>query len=201
MGHRALGILVGVVGELVGDHVVDEGRGVPQGGEDEVDVGTHGTGLGDGTLGGVGHTAFGQAVLEVVDHEVAGVVGHEQALVQVLDGRVSGVVAELVQGGHEVVVTEVGTGGKHVVAAVVEAGLVMGVDGAAVLGDDVLGELCVSRQEGRFAIFVGLVEGLVGDHALLGDVQILLTGNTHEKGGDGEDRINYFFHIPYSFKH
>ena len=194
VGHRVFRILVGVVRQTVGDDMVDERRGVPQSGEQEIDVGADCAGLGHGALGGRGGAALGQTVLEVVDHQVAGIVGHEQALIQVLDRSVTGIIAELVQRRHEVVVTEVGTGGIHIVTAVVEAGLVVRVDGATVLGDHIRGELCIGGGKGGLAIFVSLIEGLVGGHALLRDVQVLLAGSDGKEGEGRKSEENYFFH-------
>ena len=200
MRHRIIGILVGVVRQAFCEHVVDERRRVPQRGEEEVEVGAHDTGLGHAALGRRGGTAIGQTVLEVVDDQVAGVVHLEQVLVEVVDHLVAGVEAELVQLGHEVVVTEVGAGGIHVVTAVVQRGLVVRIDGTSVLTGDAGGEAGIRRVQGRDAIFVGLVEGLDGGHTLLRDIKIFLAGDARHEGSESKNRINYLFHIPYSIK-
>ena len=199
MAHRILRILVGVVRIILRrENSSDHRRRVPQSGQEEVDIGAHHPGLGHTALGRRSGTALGQAFLEVHDDQVASVVHLVQVLVEVVDHLVAGVEAELVQLGHEVVVTEVGAGGIHIVTAVVEGGLVVRIDGTSILTGDAGGEAGISRSQSRYGILFGLVEVIIGGHTLLRDIQILLTGDTHHEGGESENRINYLFHIPYS---
>ena len=66
-----------------------------------------------------------------------------------VDHLVAGVEAELVQLGHEVVVTEVGAGGVHIVTAVVQGSLEMREDGTSVLAGHIDTELGISRGKRR----------------------------------------------------
>ena len=183
MGHLIIGSLVGVVRQTVGDHVIDERRRIPQSREDEVDVGTHDAGLGDAALcnGRIG-------LLKVVDHQVASIVREEQAGVKVTDHLATRVIAELVQLTHIVVVTEVGTGGVHIVGAVVECGADRHVDEGVATAGHIGGEAGVRSSQSRLSVIIGLVERLVGRNTLLGDVKVLLAGNCGEESGDGENR-------------
>ena len=112
-----------------------------------------------------------------------------------VDHLVAGVETELVQLSHEVVVAEVGTGSIHVVAAVVQSGLVVGVDGGTILAGNTGREAGVGSRHGRLSVGIGLIEVLDGGDALLRDVKVLLAGDCGEEGADGENRIYYLFHI------
>ncbi len=109
--------------------------------------------------------------------------------VKVVDDLVTGVETELVQLGHEVVVTEVGTSGVHIVTAVVESGLIVRIDGATVLAGHANSKTSVSSRQGSLGFFISLIEVLDGSDTLLRDVEVLLAGNCGEESGDGENRV------------
>ena len=91
--------------------MVDKRRSIPNNDQIEIGVGTKDAGFCHSPLGDFGGAAVGQSILEMVDHEVAGVVREEETGIESFNDLVTRVITELVEGSHVVVVSEVRTGG------------------------------------------------------------------------------------------
>ena len=180
---------------LVGiDEMVGDRRVVPAAGKDQMDIRTEDAGLGHAALL---HGRIG-ILLEIANDLVGGRDDHVVGLIGARDDGTGIIVPEGVDLVAFHTVSLVLTGGEHVVGGIFEGvqerAFVPAGSGAHGVGQPAAA-LIVGIHQSRFGIFVGLVEVLHRDDALLLDIKHLLAPGQEEGGEDDSQGDKYLFHI------